>query len=107
MSNEVAPSPGLSSDGQGKKPREPDLPAAEVSRYAHNYDTDDSDWPSASDPVPSKAANGSKVDGFPRMTPVTGRPSKAMKGRPAHICELCQPPKVRALLHTRRGGCGI
>lgn len=46
------------------------------------------------------------VDGQPRsytsasgenpvkLTPITGRVSRAKKGVPVHYCELCQPPKV-------------
>lgn len=38
----------------------------------------------------SPAAAASQV----RYTPVRGRISKARKGLPVHICEICQPPKV-------------
>jgi hypothetical protein len=31
----------------------------------------------------------------PKITPKTGRVSKAKKGLPVHICEICRPPKVR------------
>jgi hypothetical protein len=30
-----------------------------------------------------------------KLTPVTGRVSRAKKGVPVHICELCRPPKVK------------
>lgn len=30
----------------------------------------------------------------PRLTPITGRVSRARKGIPVHMCELCRPPKV-------------
>ena len=30
-----------------------------------------------------------------KLTPITGRVSRAKKGLPVHICELCRPPKVR------------
>jgi hypothetical protein len=30
-----------------------------------------------------------------RYTPVTGRVSKAKKGQPVHVCELCEEPRVR------------
>lgn len=30
-----------------------------------------------------------------RYTPITGRVSRAKKGVPVHICENCNPPKVR------------
>ena len=30
-----------------------------------------------------------------KLTPVTGRVSRAKKGVPVHICEMCRPPKVR------------
>lgn len=32
-----------------------------------------------------------------RYTPVTGRVSKAMKGRPVHTCHDCVPPRVRII----------
>lgn len=35
------------------------------------------------------------ADHAPKLTPVTGRVSRAKKGVPVHICELCRPPKVR------------
>lgn len=30
-----------------------------------------------------------------KLTPITGRVSRAKKGLAVHICELCRPPKVR------------
>ena len=30
-----------------------------------------------------------------RYTPVTGRVSRAKKGQPVHICDLCEEPRVR------------
>lgn len=33
-----------------------------------------------------------------RYTPVTGRISRAKKGQPVHICDLCEVPRVRDLL---------
>lgn len=33
-----------------------------------------------------------------RYTPITGRVSRAKKGVPVHICESCNPPKVRIRL---------
>lgn len=33
-----------------------------------------------------------------RLTPITGRVSRAKKGVPVHICETCHPPKVRMRL---------
>jgi hypothetical protein len=47
----------------------------------------------------------------PRMTPKTGRISKAKKGLPVHMCEICRPPKVSdeapilALLRCVLGTC--
>ena len=32
----------------------------------------------------------------PRITPKTGRISKAQKGLPVHVCTQCRPPKVRS-----------
>lgn len=29
-----------------------------------------------------------------RLTPITGRVSRAKKGVPVHVCEICNPPKV-------------
>lgn len=29
-----------------------------------------------------------------RLTPVTGRVSRARKGQPVHVCEQCNPPRV-------------
>lgn len=31
-----------------------------------------------------------------KLTPITGRVSRAKKGLAVHICELCRPPKVRS-----------
>lgn len=31
-----------------------------------------------------------------RLTPITGRVSRAKKGVPVHVCEVCNPPKVCA-----------
>lgn len=31
-----------------------------------------------------------------RLTPITGRVSRAKKGVPVHTCEMCNPPKVWA-----------
>lgn len=31
-----------------------------------------------------------------KLTPITGRVSRAKKGVPVHTCDLCRPPKVRA-----------
>ncbi|KAK3402134.1 hypothetical protein B0T20DRAFT_451013 [Sordaria brevicollis] len=32
-----------------------------------------------------------------RLTPITGRVSRARKGIPVHVCDICRPPKVRNL----------
>ncbi|KAJ4302576.1 hypothetical protein N0V88_002726 [Collariella sp. IMI 366227] len=32
-----------------------------------------------------------------RITPKTGRVSKAKKGLPVHVCDICRPPKVQTL----------
>ena len=29
-----------------------------------------------------------------KLTPITGRVSRAKKGVPVHVCEICKPPKV-------------
>lgn len=39
-----------------------------------------------------------------RLTPITGRVSRAKKGMPVHICEICRPPKVRVLAHNHHLG---
>ena len=101
MSSEVNPLPQQSTNNGDDKPREPNLPAPAISGYMHDYDMYDTNSPSTPDPAFPDPATGSKVDGGQRMTPVTSRPSKAMKGRPVHICELCSPPKVRPLLCAR------
>lgn len=36
-----------------------------------------------------------------KLTPITGRVSRAKKGVPVHTCEICRPPKVSLL----GGGC--
>lgn len=36
----------------------------------------------------------------PKLTPVTGRVSRAKKGVPVHVCDQCQPPKVSLKLFT-------
>jgi hypothetical protein len=36
----------------------------------------------------------------PRITPKTGRVSKAKKGLPVHVCNICRPPKVWMPLMT-------
>lgn len=34
------------------------------------------------------------VESEVRLTPVTGRVSRAKKGQPVHVCEICDPPRV-------------
>lgn len=41
-------------------------------------------------PMPPHPPNESPV----RLTPITGRISRAKKGQPVHICEVCRPPKT-------------
>jgi hypothetical protein len=36
-----------------------------------------------------------------KLTPITGRVSKAKKGIPVHECDICQPPKVRLVFATK------
>ena len=43
-------------------------------------------------PVPPYPATSQYA---PKITPKTGRVSKAKKGLPVHICDICRPPKVR------------
>ncbi|KAL2149160.1 hypothetical protein VTH82DRAFT_8508 [Thermothelomyces myriococcoides] len=58
---------------------------------------------SSASSTPSLAGGGSRrsmpvqsaVGQFtPRMTPKTRRISKAKKGLPVHVCDICQPPKI-------------
>ena len=39
-------------------------------------------------------ANAPGSDAPVRFTPITGRVSRAKKGMPVHVCDLCIPPKV-------------
>ncbi|KAK4191131.1 hypothetical protein QBC35DRAFT_36200 [Podospora australis] len=42
-------------------------------------------------PMPSQPAS----DNVPmRLTPITGRVSRAKKGVPVHVCDICKPPKT-------------
>lgn len=36
-----------------------------------------------------------------RLTPITGRVSRAKKGVPVHTCDMCNPPKVWAQFSRR------
>lgn len=49
--------------------------------------------PSNSPMRPMSSATSSDVP--VKYTPITGRVSRARKGVPVHICEICRPPKVR------------
>ena len=54
--------------------------------------------PSSSNParmVPSPPGSQLPV----KLTPVTRKPSRAKKGVPVHVCELCRPPKVCRLFY--------
>ena len=44
---------------------------------------------------PYMPAAGTGSEAPVKLTPVTGRVSRAKKGVPVHICELCRPPKVK------------
>lgn len=46
----------------------------------------------------SSAGPGAGGEGPVKLTPITGRVSRAKKGVPVHVCEMCRPPKVRRLL---------
>lgn len=35
-----------------------------------------------------------------KLTPITGRVSRAKKGMKVHTCDLCRPPKVRPVRHS-------
>jgi len=46
-------------------------------------------------PMPNLSSSDMPV----KYTPVTGRVSRAKKGVPVHICEICRPPKVCGFAH--------
>ena len=56
----------------------------------------------------SGAAGGSSQQNRPmatqpeppvKLTPITGRVSRAKKGVPVHVCDICKPPKVGTAAH--------
>ena len=47
-------------------------------------------------PMPNSSTSDMPV----KYTPVTGRVSRAKKGVPVHICEICRPPKVCGSAHV-------
>lgn len=62
------------------------------STFAHGYAQS-----SASATAPLRQYPTSPTEGESssvRLTPITRKPSRAKKGVPVHVCELCRPPKV-------------
>lgn len=45
-------------------------------------------------PVPTAVISSTAADTAVKLTPITGRISKAKKGVPVHTCDQCIPPKV-------------
>lgn len=45
-------------------------------------------------PNPPNRPGGSPSDVPVKLTPITGRVSRAKKGVPVHVCDVCRPPKV-------------
>ncbi|KAH8175714.1 hypothetical protein LIA77_04132 [Sarocladium implicatum] len=63
------------------------------SYYAHGYLPDRSAVSTSAAMRPNLPAPAGS-DGQPvKLTPITGRVSKAKKGIPVHECDICQPPK--------------
>jgi hypothetical protein len=67
------------------------------SMYHQSYSQGSS--PPASRSSKSGSSHGKQV----RLTPVTGRPSRALKGLAVHTCEVCRPPKVCYSFITTHG----
>ncbi|KAI0184311.1 hypothetical protein EV127DRAFT_239456 [Xylaria flabelliformis] len=42
----------------------------------------------------SNAPGNDEESTIPKLTPITGRVSRAKKGVPVHICDICKPPKT-------------
>ena len=62
--------------------------------------------PSVRAPMAMRSFNGVPMEpqqglGAPKLTPVTGRVSKALKGVPVHTCHQCDPPRVSASFSPR------
>lgn len=115
---DIDPSPS-SSVQQGKRPAEPSLATPTLSaassgpgdlRRQSSTSVDSMDqYGYASSSSMGGGAGGSLPPNHPRRpmgtspspdvpvryTPITGRVSRAKKGVPVHICESCNPPKVR------------
>lgn len=84
-------------------------PGASTSRQSSNTSTEPMDSPyyyqghiygygnsglSAGGSSTPYMAGASGGDPPVKLTPITGRVSRAKKGQPVHICEICRPPKV-------------
>lgn len=55
---------------------------------------------------PSRPMGNPNPEAPIRLTPITGRVSRAKKGVPVHTCEMCNPPKVWInSIGCRRGWC--
>lgn len=120
QTSDTDPRPGTSVQ-QGKRPADPSLatPALSAtssgpgdSRRQSDTSIDSMDqhgYGSASSPsMGGGAVGGTYPPNHPRrpmgspspdvqirLTPITGRVSRAKKGVPVHVCEICNPPKVR------------
>ena len=68
------------------------------SYYAHGYLPDRSAVSNSTAMRPNLPAPAGSENQPVKLTPVTGRVSKAKKGIPVHECDICQPPKVCAWL---------
>ncbi|KAI3316767.1 hypothetical protein HD806DRAFT_419274 [Xylariaceae sp. AK1471] len=56
----------------------------------------DTAWYSSAQPtIPVKNSTEPSLGSVPvKLTPITGRVSRAKKGVPVHVCEICKPPKT-------------
>jgi len=57
--------------------------------HGHGYDG----HPGSSSAGMSRSQIQGHESETPKLTPITGRVSRARKGMPVHMCELCSPPK--------------
>lgn len=88
----TSPSPGASTTGSRRRSNtstESMDPPYYVQGHAYG-----SGAPGSSGGSSRPYITGSGGDGSVKLTPITGRVSRAKKGVPVHICELCQSPKV-------------
>ena len=55
-------------------------------------------------PIRPMPPNTSGSDLPLKLTPITRRVSRAKKGVPVHICDICRPPKVSELVEPNPRG---